>query len=87
VTGAGSLSGRRVQTGHPTPAGPSVEYPEVPIEDVAGAFNELSQSGKVKHFGMSEAAAQTIRRAHAMTAVQSEYSLWWHWPEEEVLTF
>ena len=62
--------------------------PEVPIEDVAGAVKELIQQGKVKHFGMSEAAAQTIRRAHAvqpLTAVQSEYSLWWRRPEAEVL--
>jgi aryl-alcohol dehydrogenase-like predicted oxidoreductase len=61
---------------------------EAPIEDVAGAVKELIQQGKVKHFGMSEAAAQTIRRAHAVqpvTAVQSEYSLWWRRPEEEVL--
>lgn len=62
--------------------------PEVPIEDVAGAVRELIAAGKVKHFGMSEAAAETIRRAHAVqavTAVQSEYSLWWRRPEEEVL--
>jgi len=62
--------------------------PEVPIEDVAGAVRDLIQQGKVKHFGMSEAAAQTIRRAHAVqpvTAVQSEYSLWWKRPEAEVL--
>ncbi len=62
--------------------------PDVPIEDVAGAVKELVASGKVKHFGMSEAAAATIRRAHAVqpvTAVQSEYSLWWRRPEEEVL--
>ncbi len=62
--------------------------PDVPIEDVAGAVKELIQEGKVKHFGMSEAAAQTIRRAHAVqpvAAVQSEYSLWWRRPEEEVL--
>ncbi len=62
--------------------------PEVPIEDVAGAVKGLIEAGKVKHFGMSEAAAQTIRRAHAVqpvTAVQSEYSLWWRRPEEEVL--
>jgi aryl-alcohol dehydrogenase-like predicted oxidoreductase len=62
--------------------------PDVPIEDVAGAVKELIQEGKVKHFGLSEAAAQTIRRAHAVqpvTAVQSEYSLWWRRPEEEVL--
>jgi aryl-alcohol dehydrogenase-like predicted oxidoreductase len=63
--------------------------PDVPIEDVAGAVKELIEAGKVKHFGMSEAAAPTIRRAHAVqavTAVQSEYSLWWRRPEEEVLT-
>jgi aryl-alcohol dehydrogenase-like predicted oxidoreductase len=62
--------------------------PEVPIEEVAGAVKELIEEGKVKHFGMSEAAAQTIRRAHAVqpvTAVQSEYSLWWKRPEAEVL--
>ena len=62
--------------------------PDVPIEDVAGAMKELIQQGKVKHFGLSEAGAKTIRRAHAVqsvTAVQSEYSLWWRQPEEEVL--
>jgi aryl-alcohol dehydrogenase-like predicted oxidoreductase len=62
--------------------------PDVPIEDVAGAVKELIREGKVKHFGLSEAAARTIRRAHAVqtvTAVQSEYSLWWRKPEEEVL--
>jgi aryl-alcohol dehydrogenase-like predicted oxidoreductase len=62
--------------------------PEVPIEDVAGAVKELIQEGKVKHFGLSEAGVQTIRRAHAVqpvTAVQSEYSLWWRRPEEELL--
>lgn len=62
--------------------------PNVPIEEVAGAVQDLIQAGKVKHFGLSEAAAQTIRRAHAVqpvTAVQSEYSLWWRRPEEEVL--
>jgi len=62
--------------------------PEVPIEDVAGAVRELVQQGKVKHFGLSEAAAGTIRRAHAVqpvTAVQSEYSLWYREPEREVL--
>src|SRR3954454_1504856 len=62
--------------------------PDVPIEDVAGAVKELIQAGKVKHFGLSEAAAKTIRRAHAVqpvAAVQSEYSLWWRKPEEEVL--
>jgi aryl-alcohol dehydrogenase-like predicted oxidoreductase len=60
----------------------------VPIEDVAGAVKELIQQGKVKHFGLSEPGVQTIRRAHkvqAVTAVQSEYSLWWRKPEEEVL--
>ena len=62
--------------------------PNVPIEDVAGAVKELIQEGKVKHFGLSEAGAQTIRRTHAIqpvTAVQSEYSLWWRHPEEAVL--
>jgi aryl-alcohol dehydrogenase-like predicted oxidoreductase len=62
--------------------------PDVPIEDVAGAVRDLIGDGKVRHFGMSEAAAATIRRAHAVqpvTAVQSEYSLWWRRPEEEVL--
>ena len=62
--------------------------PAVPIEDVAGAVRDLIAQGKVKHFGMSEAGVQTIRRAHAVqpvTAVQSEYSLWWRRPEEELL--
>jgi aryl-alcohol dehydrogenase-like predicted oxidoreductase len=62
--------------------------PDVPVEEVAGAVKELIQEGKVKHFGLSEAAARTIRRAQAVqpvTAVQSEYSLWWRRPEEEVL--
>jgi aryl-alcohol dehydrogenase-like predicted oxidoreductase len=62
--------------------------PEVPIEDVAGAVKELVQQGKVKHFGLSEAGAKTIRRAHAVqpvAAVQSEYSLWTRGPEAEVL--
>ena len=62
--------------------------PNVPIEDTAGAVKELIQAGKVKHFGMSEASAKTIRRAHAVqpvTAVQSEYSLWWRKPEQEVI--
>jgi len=61
---------------------------EVPIEDVAGAVKDLIREGKVKHFGMSEAGVQTIRRAHAVqpvTALQSEYSLWWREPEKEVL--
>jgi aryl-alcohol dehydrogenase-like predicted oxidoreductase len=62
--------------------------PDVPIEDVAGAVKDLIQKGKVKHFGLSEAGVQTIRRAHAVqpvTALQSEYSLWWRDPEAEVL--
>ncbi len=62
--------------------------PEVPIEDVAGAVRELVQQGKVRHFGLSEAGAKTIRRAHAVqpvTALQSEYSLWYREPEKEVL--
>jgi aryl-alcohol dehydrogenase-like predicted oxidoreductase len=62
--------------------------PEVPIEDVAGAVKDLIQQGKVKHFGLSEAGAQTVRRAHAVqpvTALQSEYSLWWREPEAKVL--
>jgi aryl-alcohol dehydrogenase-like predicted oxidoreductase len=62
--------------------------PSVPIEDVAGAVKELIQQGKVKHFGMSEASATTIRRAHAVqpvAAIQSEYSLWWREAEQEVL--
>ena len=62
--------------------------PSVPIEDVAGAVKDLIEEGKVKHFGLSEAGAKTIRRAHAVqlvTAVQSEYSLWWRGPESELL--
>jgi aryl-alcohol dehydrogenase-like predicted oxidoreductase len=62
--------------------------PDVPIEDVAGAVKELIQQGKVKHFGLSEAGVKTIRRAHAVqpvTALQSEYSLWWREPEAEVI--
>jgi aryl-alcohol dehydrogenase-like predicted oxidoreductase len=62
--------------------------PNVPIEDVAGAVKELIQEGKVKHFGLSEAGVQTIRRAHAVqpvAALQNEYSLWWRRPEEEIL--
>jgi aryl-alcohol dehydrogenase-like predicted oxidoreductase len=62
--------------------------PNVPIEDVAGAVKELIQQGKVKHFGLSEAGVKTIRRAHAVqpvTALQSEYSLWWREPETEVI--
>lgn len=62
--------------------------PEVPIEDVAGAVKDLIQEGKVKHFGLSEAGVQTIKRAHAVqpvTALQSEYSLWWREPELEIM--
>lgn len=62
--------------------------PDVPIEDVAGTVKELIKEGKVKHFGLSEPGANTIRRAHAVqpvTAVQSEYSLWWRGPETEIL--
>ena len=62
--------------------------PNVPIEDVAGAVKDLIQQGKVKHFGLSEAGAKTIRRAHAvqpLTALQSEYSLWWRKPEAEII--
>ncbi|HEY6991799.1 MAG TPA: aldo/keto reductase, partial [Bryobacteraceae bacterium] len=62
--------------------------PAVPIEDVAGTVKQLIEEGKVRHFGMSEAATQTIRRAHAVqpvTALQSEYSLWWREPEQEIL--
>ena len=62
--------------------------PAVPIEDVAGAVKELIQQGKVRHFGLSEAGVQTIRRAHAVqrvTALQSEYSLWWREPEDAIL--
>ena len=62
--------------------------PDVPIEDVAGAVKELIREGKVRHFGMSEAAAQTVRRAHTVqpvAALQSEYSLWWREPERDIL--
>jgi aryl-alcohol dehydrogenase-like predicted oxidoreductase len=62
--------------------------PDVPIEDVAGTVRELIQEGKVKHFGLSEAGVQTIRRAHSVqpvTALQNEYSIWWRKPEEEVI--
>lgn len=62
--------------------------PNVPVEDVAGAVKELIQQGKVKHFGLSEAGVRVIRRAHAVqpvTALQSEYSLWWREPEQEIL--
>src|SRR4051794_39264020 len=63
--------------------------PDVPIEEMAGAVKDLIDAGKIKHFGMSEAAADTIRRAHAVqpvTAIQSEYNLWWRRPETDVLT-
>ena len=59
----------------------------MPIEDVAGAVKDLIQAGKVKHFGLSEPGVQTVRRAHAVqpvTAIQSEYSLWWRQPEREL---
>jgi aryl-alcohol dehydrogenase-like predicted oxidoreductase len=62
--------------------------PQVPIEEVAGTVKQLIQEGKVRHFGLSEAGTQTIRRAHAVqpvTALQSEYSLWWKRPEEEII--
>jgi len=62
--------------------------PAVPIEDVAGTVKDLIAEGKVKHFGLSEAGAQTIRRAHAVqpvTALQSEYSMWWREPEQEII--
>ena len=62
--------------------------PDVPIEEVAGTVKDLIQEGKVKHFGLSEASAETIRKAHAVqpvTAIQSEYSLWWRNPEEDIL--
>src|SRR5205085_2657524 len=62
--------------------------PDVPMEDVAGAVKELIQAGKVRHFGLSEAGVEAIRRAHAVqavTALQSEYSLWWREPEAEIL--
>jgi aryl-alcohol dehydrogenase-like predicted oxidoreductase len=62
--------------------------PEVPIEDVAGAVKDLIREGKVKHFGLSEAGVRTIRRAHAvqpLAALQSEYSVWWREPENEVI--
>lgn len=62
--------------------------PNVPIEDVAGAVKDLIAEGKVKHFGLSEAGVKTIRRAHAVqpvTALQSEYSLWWREPEQELI--
>ena len=79
---------KRLRTGHIDLFYQHRVDPEVPIEDVAGAVKELMAEGKVKHFGMSEAGVQTIRRAHAVqpiTAVQSEYSLFWRGPEVELL--
>ena len=79
---------KRLKTGHIDLFYQHRVDPDVPIEDVAGAVKELIQEGKVKHFGLSEAGVQTIRRAHAVqpvTALQSEYSLWWREPEAEVL--
>src|SRR3954471_22246808 len=83
---AGSL--RRPRTDHVDLLYQHRVDPDVPIEDVAGAVKELIGEGKVRHFGLSEAGVQTIRRAHAVqpvTALQSEYSLWWREPEREVL--
>lgn len=82
----GSL--RRLQTDHIDLLYQHRVDPNVPIEDVAGAVKELIQAGKVRHFGLSEASAQTIRRAHAVqpvTALQSEYSLWWREPEAKII--
>jgi aryl-alcohol dehydrogenase-like predicted oxidoreductase len=82
----GSL--RRLQTDHIDLLYQHRVDPDVPIEDVSGAVKQLIQEGKVKHFGLSEAGAQTIRRAHAVqpvTALQSEYSLWFREPEAEIL--
>jgi aryl-alcohol dehydrogenase-like predicted oxidoreductase len=82
----GSL--RRLRTDHVDLLYQHRVDPDVPIEDVAGAVKELIEAGKVKHFGLSEAGVQTIRRAHAVqpvTALQNEYSLWWRKPEEEVM--
>ena len=79
---------KRLKTGHIDLFYQHRVDPDVPIEDVAGAVKDLIQEGKVRHFGLSEAGVQTIRRAHAVqpvTALQSEYSLWWRKPEEEVL--
>ena len=62
--------------------------PNVPIEDVAGTVQDLIKEGKVKHFGLSEAGVESIRKAHAVqpvTALQSEYSLWWREPEQEII--
>src|SRR3954471_17407980 len=82
----GSL--RRLRTDHVDLLYQHRVDPDVPIEDVAGTVKELIEEGKVGHFGLSEAGVETIRRAHAaqpVTALQSEYSLWWRKPEEEVL--
>lgn len=79
---------KRLRTGHIDLLYQHRVDPDVPIEDVAGAVKDLIVQGKVKHFGLSEAGAQTIRRAHAaqpVTALQSEYSLWWREPEKEIL--
>ena len=79
---------KRLKTGHIDLFYQHRVDPNVPIEDVAGAVKDLIQAGKVKHFGLSEAGVQTIRRAHAIqpvAALQSEYSLWWREPEQAVL--
>ena len=79
---------KRLKTGHIDLFYQHRVDPNVPIEDVAGAVKDLTQAGKVKHFGLSEAGVQTIRRAHAIqpvAALQSEYSLWWREPEQAVL--
>ncbi|MCB9274011.1 MAG: aldo/keto reductase [Lewinellaceae bacterium] len=79
---------RRLRTGHIDLFYQHRTDPNVPIEEVAGTVKELIGEGKVKHFGLSEAGAQTIRKAHAVqpvTALQSEYSLWWREPEKEVI--
>ena len=79
---------KRLKTGHIDLFYQHRVDPNVPIEDVAGAVKDLIQAGKVKHFGLSEASVQTIRRAHAIqpvAALQSEYSLWWREPEQAVL--
>jgi aryl-alcohol dehydrogenase-like predicted oxidoreductase len=79
---------RRLRTGHIDLLYQHRVDPNVPIEDVAGTVKELIEQGKVKHFGLSEAGVQTIRRAHAVqpvTALQSEYSLWWREPEDAIL--
>jgi aryl-alcohol dehydrogenase-like predicted oxidoreductase len=88
VKGVADASLKRLRTDHIDLFYQHRVDPDVPIEDVAGAVKELISEGKVKHFGMSEAGVQTIRRAHAVqpvTAVQSEYSLFWRGPEAELL--